>query len=293
MQYMIPTLTELVTSFNDRDGDITLTYTDVVDALGYVPGAGSSPGGPGYSIQFNDNAGNFDGADFISTDGQRLYFHNMFGSPGGPRQGQIYADNANRLYIGGMDNGSGFPHGSIEMWGSTGTVDHGGSVMVTGGDSNSAGGDGGRLELRGGRSYGSSGNGGNAEIYSGTSVGGAPGHVRLWGADSSTMTGGEIILTPGLNAGGTTRSNIVLNGPVEVNASVGTNGKVLTSAGSGVAPNWKTPVETFTLATLPTALYAGQQIFVSDATGASFTGSLCWANAGGAWIDFTTNTVVV
>lgn len=33
-------LTNIVNSFNGRDGDVTLTYTDVVNALGFVPGIG-------------------------------------------------------------------------------------------------------------------------------------------------------------------------------------------------------------------------------------------------------------
>lgn len=33
-------LTNIVNSFNGRDGDVTLAYTDVVNALGFVPGIG-------------------------------------------------------------------------------------------------------------------------------------------------------------------------------------------------------------------------------------------------------------
>jgi|APGre2960657404_1045060.scaffolds.fasta_scaffold405116_1 hypothetical protein len=33
-------LTNIVNSFNGRDGDVTLTYTDVINALGFVPGVG-------------------------------------------------------------------------------------------------------------------------------------------------------------------------------------------------------------------------------------------------------------
>jgi hypothetical protein len=33
-------LINIVNSFNGRDGDVTLTYTDVINALGFVPGVG-------------------------------------------------------------------------------------------------------------------------------------------------------------------------------------------------------------------------------------------------------------
>jgi hypothetical protein len=46
----------------------------------------------------------------------------------------------------------------------------------------------------------------------------------------------------------------------------------------------------FTLATLP-AVTSGGQIFVSDATGASLTGSMCFSN-GTVWIDPTTGLAV-
>jgi hypothetical protein len=48
-------------------------------------------------------------------------------------------------------------------------------------------------------------------------------------------------------------------------------------------------------ASLPTATAAGQVIYVSNATGASVTGSVCVANAVGAanWIDLTTGIAVV
>ena len=51
-----------------------------------------------------------------------------------------------------------------------------------------------------------------------------------------------------------------------------------------------TVFKTFTLATLPTVI-AGGQIFVSDATGASLTGSMCFSN-GTVWIDPTTGIAV-
>mgnify|MGYP001035301784 FL=1 len=47
---------------------------------------------------------------------------------------------------------------------------------------------------------------------------------------------------------------------------------------------------TFTLATLPTAT-AGKLIYVSDATGASLTGSLCFGN-GTNFVDVTTGAAV-
>jgi hypothetical protein len=47
---------------------------------------------------------------------------------------------------------------------------------------------------------------------------------------------------------------------------------------------------TFTLATLPTAT-AGLLIYVSDATGASLTGSLCFGN-GTNFVDVTTGAAV-
>lgn len=51
-------------------------------------------------------------------------------------------------------------------------------------------------------------------------------------------------------------------------------------------------VQTLTLATLPTNLgFGGELIFVSDATGASLTGSLCFSN-GTVWIDVTTGAAV-
>ena len=49
-------------------------------------------------------------------------------------------------------------------------------------------------------------------------------------------------------------------------------------------------VPTFTLATLPTAT-AGLLIYVSDATGASLTGSLCFCN-GTNFVDVTTGAAV-
>lgn len=51
----------------------------------------------------------------------------------------------------------------------------------------------------------------------------------------------------------------------------------------------------FTKAALPTATKAGQMIFVSDATGAHVTGSLCFSSAAGtaSWIDVTTGVAVV
>jgi len=49
-------------------------------------------------------------------------------------------------------------------------------------------------------------------------------------------------------------------------------------------------VPTFTLATLPTAT-AGLLIYVSDATGASLTGSLCFGN-GTNFVDVTTGAAV-
>lgn len=51
-------------------------------------------------------------------------------------------------------------------------------------------------------------------------------------------------------------------------------------------------VQSFTLATLPTDLgFGGELIYVSDATGASVTGSLCFSN-GTDWIDVTTHIAV-
>jgi len=51
-------------------------------------------------------------------------------------------------------------------------------------------------------------------------------------------------------------------------------------------------VRTVTLATLPTDLgIGGEIIYVSDATGASLTGSLCFSN-GTVWIDVTTGAAV-
>ena len=47
---------------------------------------------------------------------------------------------------------------------------------------------------------------------------------------------------------------------------------------------------TYTLATLPTAT-AGLLIYVSDATGASLTGSLCFGN-GTNFVDVTTGAAV-
>ena len=49
-------------------------------------------------------------------------------------------------------------------------------------------------------------------------------------------------------------------------------------------------VPTFTLATLPTAT-AGLLIYVSDATGACLTGSLCFGN-GTNFVDVTTGAAV-
>ncbi len=49
-------------------------------------------------------------------------------------------------------------------------------------------------------------------------------------------------------------------------------------------------VPTFTLATLPTAT-AGLLIYVSDATGDSLTGSLCFGN-GTNFVDVTTGAAV-
>jgi hypothetical protein len=49
-------------------------------------------------------------------------------------------------------------------------------------------------------------------------------------------------------------------------------------------------VPTFTLATLPTAT-AGLLIYVSDATGASLTGSLCFGNVTN-FVDVTTGAAV-
>jgi len=54
--------------------------------------------------------------------------------------------------------------------------------------------------------------------------------------------------------------------------------------------NQSTP--TYTLATLPTVSDdGGVSIYVSDATGASLTGSLCFSN-GTVWIDVTTGAAV-
>jgi hypothetical protein len=51
-------------------------------------------------------------------------------------------------------------------------------------------------------------------------------------------------------------------------------------------------VRSVTLATLPTDLgVGGEMIYVSDATGASLTGSLCFSN-GTVWIDVTTGAAV-
>ena len=53
--------------------------------------------------------------------------------------------------------------------------------------------------------------------------------------------------------------------------------------------------KSYTLVTLPTATAVGQVIYVSNATGAHVTGSLCFSNAVGAanWIDVTTGVAVV
>ena len=51
-------------------------------------------------------------------------------------------------------------------------------------------------------------------------------------------------------------------------------------------------VRSFTLATLPTDFgIGGELIFVSDATGDSLTGSLCFSN-GTVWVDVTTGAAV-
>ncbi len=51
-------------------------------------------------------------------------------------------------------------------------------------------------------------------------------------------------------------------------------------------------VRSFTLATLPTDFgIGGELIYVSDATGASLTGSLCFSN-GTVWVDVTTGAAV-
>lgn len=53
-------------------------------------------------------------------------------------------------------------------------------------------------------------------------------------------------------------------------------------------------LKSYTVATLPAATAAGQMIYVSDAVGASVTGSVCFSNDVGAedWIDVTTGAVV-
>lgn len=61
---------------------------------------------------------------------------------------------------------------------------------------------------------------------------------------------------------------------------------ILTLKSDGV-----TVFKTFTVATLPPAV-AGGQIFVSDATGSSLTGSMCFSN-GTVWIDMTTGVAAV
>jgi hypothetical protein len=38
--YSETTLASVVNTFNGRDGDVILTYTDVINALGFVPGVG-------------------------------------------------------------------------------------------------------------------------------------------------------------------------------------------------------------------------------------------------------------
>ena len=50
-------------------------------------------------------------------------------------------------------------------------------------------------------------------------------------------------------------------------------------------------VEVLTLGTLPAVGSGGGAIFVSDATGASLTGSQCFSN-GTVWIDVTTGAAV-
>lgn len=50
-------------------------------------------------------------------------------------------------------------------------------------------------------------------------------------------------------------------------------------------------LKSFTLSALPSQL-AGAQIYVSDATGASLTGSQCFSN-GSVWVDVTTGAAVV
>ena len=48
----------------------------------------------------------------------------------------------------------------------------------------------------------------------------------------------------------------------------------------------------YTVATVPTTATAGLVIYVSDATGASLTGSLCFGN-GSVFVDVTTGAAVV
>lgn len=40
VRYGDSVISDYVATFNGRDGDVTLTYSDVISALGYVPGTG-------------------------------------------------------------------------------------------------------------------------------------------------------------------------------------------------------------------------------------------------------------
>jgi hypothetical protein len=67
---------------------------------------------------------------------------------------------------------------------------------------------------------------------------------------------------------------------------------LLASDGSTVAPTLAITNASYVKTALPTATHAGQQIYVSNATGAHVTGSLCFWN-GTSWIDVTTGIAVV
>jgi hypothetical protein len=122
----------------------------------------------------------------------------------------------------------------------------------------------------------------------------------LAGASSLQATGGELVIgssSAGVQiiANGALAFTIAPTGDFQVGtgSNSGTAGQVLTSGGAGAPPTWSNPSQlaVYAKASLPTGT-AGQVIYVSDATGAHVTGSLCFFN-GTAWIDVTTGVAVV
>lgn len=236
----ILTLGVLATPATIKSPNATTT-TVAGSALTLSAGNGGSSSGAGGNLTIN--AGN----SVTNTGGQ------LSVSAGGATGG---GDGGSATFSGGSTSSGNGIGGAITVQGGTGTgAASGGSVTVRGGTSGATGA-GAAVSISAGNGGATSGNGGDLTLSGGTVTSG---------------TAGTIIL----KTANTTRLTIQANGSWLVNASAGTSGQSLISAGTGSTPIWGTPTNA-TNATNLLVGTVGQIPFQSGTATTTFDAGFTW-----------------